>query len=352
MRVGFQEPLALIADARAEIADPGNDPWQCQERLHRAGRGGEISGGGGEQGRNLRAKAFESGGREAERLRAAIPAAGRQALFQSENRFEQVRTRGGEGRGGGLFVQGRGSLDHFAGGAAALRERGKKRLELAGEPPSESPAGEAQVLAEIASRVLPRSLAVERVEDGGERRLRAQVLALDLVEHREIGIETRGRGMPAQDLRAEPVQRVDLREPQIAQDAPPVRCRRRGSAARFPQIGLDPADFLGTVAGSEAIDALADPPFQLGGGLLAEGYRPQAGGRQRLAPAHARERMQTERHEAVRLSRAGARLEDSATRLPVELAEVSHAGPRCRSPPDRWAARRGGKSAADRSSRS
>src|SRR3954467_2000617 len=116
-----------------------------------------------------------------------------------------------------------------------------------------------------------------------------------------------------------------------------MRARWRGSAARFPQFGLDTADFFRAARG-ESIDALADPSLQLGGGLLAEGDRPQACGRQRLRPAHAPERVETERHEAVRLSRPGARLEDGAARLPVQVAQVSHGGPRSRSLPDRWAA--------------
>src|SRR5205085_5436770 len=181
--IRFEEPLALIANAPAQIADSGNDPWQSPESLDRARGRRQISGCGREEGSDAGAKALQGGSRQADRLRAAICEAARQPLFQRQDRLEQVGARRGEGCRRDSLLERRCGLDHLAGRAAALRERGEKRLELVGEAPSESAAGKAEVLAQVASRLLQRSFAVEGVEDGGERRLRSQLLALHLVEH-------------------------------------------------------------------------------------------------------------------------------------------------------------------------
>src|SRR2546427_55784 len=104
--------------------------------------------------------------------------------------------------------------------------------------------------------------AFQRAQGNALASLAQEPARLRFVEDAEARIDPRGRRVPAQDLAAERVDGPDLRQAEIAADAPP-----------------------GGLALRQHVHARAHAPFQLRGGLLRKRHRAQPGGRGPISPS-------------------------------------------------------------------
>ena len=101
--------------------------------------------------------------------------------------------------------------------------------------------------------------AFQRAQGDGLARLAQEPARPRFVEDLESRIDPRARRVPAQDLAAERMDGPDLRQAEVAVDAPPERLSFR-----------------------QHVHAGADAPFQLRSGFLRERHRAQPGGWERL----------------------------------------------------------------------
>ena len=115
--------------------------------------------------------------------------------------------------------------------------------------------------------------------------------------------------MPSKDLRAQTVDGADLRRAEIPTHAPPHGRGRRCT----DQVGLQGGGLIGSAL-RQSVDALPDAALQLRGRFLGERDCPEASCRQRLGPAHPSQQVQAQRHQAMRLPRTRAGLDDGAAR--------------------------------------
>ena len=278
--------------------------------------------------RKLSRRAFQY--RTAERRRSR--------LAGLRKRGAEIGERLAESRPGALVFCRRGCrvLHELLQRGGALADLAQQPRELVGEAADESPLRAQPHLGAKPPRGgsgCGPERALQRAQRRGFAGLTQEACALRLVEELEAGIDPGGRGVAPQDLGAERMDGADLRQPEVAADAP-----ERG------------------ILRCQLVHPGADAPLQLARGLLGEGHRPEPGGRNRRRAA---QELDAERDEVVRLAGARARLHHGAT---AGEAELSHAAPlrvaaapgrrRSQPPRDRSGARPGGRAVSGRNSRS